>query len=60
MHEELGERVRARLEELAPTAARLGCAAELAAAREREDVATRLRALGLRDATHYLTDSYLT
>jgi carboxylate-amine ligase len=60
MHGELGERVRARLEELAPTAARLGCAVELAAAREREDVATRLRALGLRDATHYLTDSYLT
>jgi glutamate---cysteine ligase / carboxylate-amine ligase len=60
MHGPLGERVRARLEELAPTAARLGCAAELAAARDRDDVASRLRSLGLSAATHYLTDSYLT
>jgi carboxylate-amine ligase len=60
MHGPLGERVRARLDELAPVADRLGCAAELTAARERDDVATRLRALGVRGATHYLADSYLT
>jgi hypothetical protein len=56
----LGDRVRARLEALGPVAERLGCAAELALAREREDVATRLRRLGVSGATHYLADSYLT
>jgi carboxylate-amine ligase len=56
----LGDRVRARLEQLAPLAERLGCVEELAVARARDDVASRLRALGVRGATHYLADSYLT